>query len=213
MTARLAQNTETQYNRLDGHQWGPDAAEGGEASGETVAARSNRPEDHIIDDIGVPTNLLALNAAIEAARARASARAFLSSHRIAQAADRSQVAAQESARWPRASWSSSRKAGTFWREMAESHKKSSDLVQEISAASQESFRRLWPINLRGHPSFEPDDAASRLVVEELAATTGREMAGLPSSSPTTRSSSAGTSAVAPGRRCARRRSRECGLAS
>jgi methyl-accepting chemotaxis protein len=149
MTASISQNTDnakvtdTMASKAAG-----EAAEGGEAVKETVSAMKQiAMKISIIDDIAYQTNLLALNAAIEAARAGEHGKGFaVVAAEVRKLAERSQVAAQEISTVASGSVELAEKAGSLLDQIVPSIRKTSDLVQEISAASQEQSTGVSQIN-------------------------------------------------------------------
>ena len=172
MSASIVQNTEN-AKVTDGMAAtaARQAVEGGEAVGKTVEAmKSIADKIGIIDDIAYQTNLLALNAAIEAARAGEHGKGFaVVAAEVRKLAERSQVAAQEIGNVAKDSVKLAERAGSLLGEMVPSIRKTSDLVQEIAAASQEQSSGVGQINgAMGQLNQATQQNAS--ASEELAAT-------------------------------------------
>lgn len=149
MTASIGQNTEN--SRLtDGisSQSAKDAQRGGEVVKETVSAMKEIAEKiGIIDDIAYQTNLLALNAAIEAARAGEHGKGFaVVAAEVRKLAERSQVAAQEIGEVASSSVSLAEEAGAMLDKIVPNIQRTSDLVQEITAGSEEQATGVNQIN-------------------------------------------------------------------
>ncbi|HEX5393043.1 MAG TPA: methyl-accepting chemotaxis protein [Rhodocyclaceae bacterium] len=172
MTSSIAQNTEN--TTLTGNMANESfqhAAEGGAAVKETVDAMKQIADKiGIIDDIAYQTNLLALNAAIEAARAGEHGKGFaVVAAEVRKLAERSQVAAQEISGLAETSVQQAVRAGTLFEEIVPSIRKTSDLVGEIAAASQEQSLGADQINdAMGQMNKVTQQNAS--ASEELAAT-------------------------------------------
>ncbi|MRV70229.1 HAMP domain-containing protein [Duganella sp. FT92W] len=178
MTASISQNTEN-AKVTDGMatKAAQEAAEGGEAVNSTAAAMKQiAAKIGIIDDIAYQTNLLALNAAIEAARAGEHGKGFaVVAAEVRKLAERSQVAAAEIGEVATSSVQLAERAGLLLGQMVPNIKRTSDLVQEISAASDEQSSGVAQINaavLQLSQTTQQNSASS----EELAAT-AEEMSG------------------------------------
>jgi len=172
MTASISQNTDNAKVTDDmAAKAAKEAAEGGQAVTQTVEAMKSIAEKiSIIDDIAYQTNLLALNAAIEAARAGEHGKGFaVVAAEVRKLAERSQVAAQEIGNLAGSSVKLAERAGTLLHEMVPSIAKTSDLVQEIAAASQEQSSGVGQITgamSQLNQATQQNASAS----EELAAT-------------------------------------------
>jgi methyl-accepting chemotaxis protein len=178
MTASVNQNTENaKVTDSMASKASSEAAEGGQAVRETVEAMQQiASRISIIDDIAYQTNLLALNAAIEAARAGEHGKGFaVVAAEVRKLAERSQIAAQEIGDLASNSVKQAERAGNLLGSMVPSIQKTSDLVQEIAAGSQEQSAGLAQINsaMNQLNSATQQNASAS---EELAAT-AEEMGG------------------------------------
>jgi methyl-accepting chemotaxis protein len=178
MTASVSQNTEN-ARITDGiaSKAATEAEAGGKAVKDTVhAMKEIAKKIGIVDDIAYQTNLLALNAAIEAARAGEHGKGFaVVAAEVRKLAERSQVAAQEIGELAGGSVQLAEQAGGLLEDIVPSIKKTSDLVQEIAAASREQASGVGQINsTMGQLTQTTQQSAS--ASEELAAT-AEEMSG------------------------------------
>lgn len=146
------------------------AQEGGVAVKETVDAMKKIAERiSIIEDIAYQTNLLALNAAIEAARAGEHGKGFaVVAAEVRKLAERSQVAAAEIGGLTGDSAKVAERAGELLEKMVPDIGKTAELVQEITAASEEQSGGVGQINtsMQQLDKVTQQNAASS---EELAA--------------------------------------------
>lgn len=125
-----------------------DAEESGHAVEQAVGAlKEIAGKISIIEEIARQTNLLALNAAIEAARAGEHGKGFaVVAAEVRKLAERSQNAAGEISVLSASSVEIAEQAGVMLKQLVPDIKKTAELVQEISAASNEQNAGVDQIN-------------------------------------------------------------------
>jgi len=172
MGASISQNSENaQTTDKIASESAISAGEGGEAVAGTVSAMMQIAQKiSIIEDIAYQTNMLALNAAIEAARAGEHGKGFaVVAAEVRKLAERSQVAASEISTLTGDSVKVAEKAGSLLEKMVPDITRTAELVQEISAASEEQSSGVGQINsaMQQLDKVTQQNAAGS---EELAAT-------------------------------------------
>jgi methyl-accepting chemotaxis protein len=149
MNATIQQNADNalQTERI-AFKSAADAAESGKAVNESVAAmKAIAGKISIIEEISRQTNLLALNAAIEAARAGEHGKGFaVVAAEVRKLAEKSQVAAREISTLSGSSVQIAERTGSMLAKLVPDIQKTSELVQEISAASKEQSGGASQIN-------------------------------------------------------------------
>ncbi len=172
MSASINQNTEN-AKVTDGiaTRAAEEAAEGGEAVTETLEAMNQiASKISLIEDIAYKTNLLALNAAIEAARAGEHGKGFaVVADEVRKLAERSQISAQEISEQATNSVKVAERAGGLLEAMLPNIRKTADLVQEISASSEEQATGVSQVNT-AMGQLDQVSQSSAASSEELAAT-------------------------------------------
>ena len=148
-----------------------DAKEGGGAVNETLTAMREIAEKiTIIEEIARSTDLLALNAAIEAARAGEHGKGFaVVASEVRKLAERSQTAAGEISKLSSSSVAVAESAGDMLTRLVPDIQKTAELVQEISAASNEQSTGAEQIN-KAIQQLDQVIQQNASVSEEIAST-------------------------------------------
>jgi len=125
-----------------------DAQEGGKAVAQAVHAMADIAEKiSIIEEIARQTNLLAVNAAIEAARAGEHGKGFaVVAAEVRKLAERSGTAASEISELSSSTMHVANQAGEMLKKLVPDIQKTSELIQEISAATSEQHAGANEIN-------------------------------------------------------------------
>lgn len=172
ITASIQQNSENATStEAMSEQASRDAEEGGKAVTKTVTAMRDIAEKiSIIEEIARQTNLLALNAAIEAARAGEQGKGFaVVAAEVRKLAERSGEAAAEISELSTNSVHVAEQAGDMLDKMVPDIKKTSELIQEISASSREQAEGVTQIN-SGVQHLDSTVQQNASASEELAST-------------------------------------------
>ncbi|OPX95835.1 MAG: Methyl-accepting chemotaxis protein I [Syntrophorhabdus sp. PtaB.Bin006] len=172
MVANIKQNADNaQQTERIALKSAQDAKKGGEAVTETVSAMKEiASKISIIEEIARQTNLLALNAAIEAARAGEHGKGFaVVASEVRKLAERSQLAAGEISKLSDSSVEVAERAGEMLMRIVPDIQKTAELVQEISAASNEQNTGAEQIN-RAIQQLDHVIQQNASATEEMAST-------------------------------------------
>jgi methyl-accepting chemotaxis protein len=148
-----------------------EAEESSRAVEETVGAMHKIADRvSIIEEIARQTNLLALNAAIEAARAGEHGRGFsVVANEVRKLSERSQSAAKEIGELATSSVRIAERSGALLGALLPSIRKTTELVEEVAAGSNEQATGVQQIN-RAMSQVDQVTERSATAAEELAST-------------------------------------------
>ncbi len=143
-TADNASQTETIARQSANH-----ARESGDAVGEAVTAMKTIAEKiMVVQEIARQTDLLALNAAVEAARAGEHGRGFaVVASEVRKLAERSEAAAAEISSLSSSTVGAAERAGDMLSKLVPDILRTSELVEEISAAAREQTTGASQVNM------------------------------------------------------------------
>jgi methyl-accepting chemotaxis protein len=172
MNASISQNAEhSRQVEAMARKGTSEAEESGRAVAETLTAmRSIAERIGVIDEIAYQTNLLALNAAIEAARAGEHGKGFaVVAAEVRKLAERSQQASREIGGVAQGSVRVAEQAGALLDDLVPSIRKTSELMLEVAAASQEQASGVSQMN-RAIQQVDQVAQLNASAAEELAST-------------------------------------------